>query len=329
MRLKAEIISQQTTLEKGTCYTIRFLVADTGVGMTTEQINKIFLPFERVGDPTKHTEGIGIGLAISQKIVALMQSQLLVESQTGAGSTFQFDVELPATQDWSDTSTSVQREVIIGYLGKKRRILVVDDRWENRAILVNLLIPLGFEVIESINGQEGLNQALTTIPDLIITDLAMPVMDGFKFLKYLCSYTELQNTIVLFSSASVCDINRYNNLTTGGNDFLPKPIRTDILLELIQRHLQLEWVYEQISSGEVQTEGYLTSLLEQMQPPSVDILNLLTELVQVGDLDSIIEISHQILASDPTLSAFAEQLINLADNFEVKRLRAFIQGHLS
>jgi hypothetical protein len=66
-----------------------------------------------------------------------------------------------------------------------------------------------------------------------------------------------------------------------------------------------------------------------MQPPSVDILNLLTELVQVGDLDSIIEISHQILASDPTLSAFAEQLINLADNFEVKRLRAFIQGHLS
>ena len=244
--LKVEVISRRLTLEKGTCWTIRFLIIDTGVGMTPEQITKIFHPFEQVGELKKQSEGTGLGLTISQKIVALMQSRILVESQLGKGSIFQFDIELLETQDWSDTSKIVQPYLIIGYLGKKRRILVVDDKWENRSILCNLLGSIGFEMIEANNGQEGINQALVTTPDLIITDLSMPVMDGFQFLQNLRSYSQFKNTIVLVSSASVLDINRYHSLTAGGNDFLPKPIRADILLELLQRHLQLEWVYERI-----------------------------------------------------------------------------------
>jgi len=327
--LKVEVISRRPTLEKGTCWTIRFLIVDTGVGMTPEQITKIFLPFEQVGELKKQSEGTGLGLTISQKIVALMQSRILVESQLGKGSTFQFDIELLETQDWSDTSTIVQPDLIIGYLGKKRRILVVDDKWENRSILCNLLGSIGFEMIEANNGQEGINQALATTPDLIITDLSMPVMDGFKFLQDLRSYAQFKNTIVLVSSASVLDINRYHSLTAGGNDFLPKPIRADILLELIQRHLQLEWLYDELSIVEIQAESHLTALLEQMQPPPINILNQLVEFVEVGDLDSIIEIAHQISASDPEQAAFAEKLINLADNFEVKKLKTFIQGHLN
>jgi len=147
-----------------------------------------------------------------------MQSQILVESQLGSGNTFQFDIELPVVQDWSDGSRVVQQGLVIGYSGEKRRILVVDDRWENRSVLVNLLERIGFNMIEAKNGQEGINEALANIPDLIITDLAMPIMDGLEFLHLLRSYEQFQTTIVLVSSASVFDINRYNSFRAGGNE---------------------------------------------------------------------------------------------------------------
>jgi|GEM_PF-408785 len=329
VKLKAEVISCEKTQAKGTLYKIRFLVVDTGVGMTAAQINKIFIPFEQVGDAKKQTEGTGLGLAISQKIVSLMQSQILVESQVGHGSTFQFDVELPATEDSPDVSKTIQSQLIIGYQGKKRRILVVDDRWENRSILVNLLEPIGFELIEAKNGQEGIEQALANIPDLIVTDLVMPVMDGFEFIYQLRAYEQFQATIILVSSASVFDIDQRNSLAAGGNDFLAKPIRAEKLLELIQHHLQLIWVYDALPNDEVNEEENLVNLTRQIKPPPIDILDKLTELVEIGDLDSIAEIAQEISASDPTQMAFSQELINLADSFEVKKLKAFIQQYLN
>jgi CheY-like chemotaxis protein len=325
--LQAEVLSCQVTQEKGTVCKIRFLVADTGVGMTPTQITKIFLPFEQVGDRQKQTEGTGLGLAITQKIVTLMQSQILVESELGKGSIFQFEVELPVTSDWSQASRVVQHGLIIGYKGEKRRILVVDDRWENRAVLVNLLEPIGFEMIEANHEQAGIEQTLANIPDLIITDSAMPVMDGLQFLQQLRSYDQFKNTTVLVSSASVFEIDRYNSLAAGGTDFLSKPVRADTLLKLIQQYLQLEWIYE--ASSQVKTGDDLPVQTGQMQPPSEDILRQLAELIKLGDLDSIGEIAHQIRESEGAQIAFAQELIRLVDNFEVKNLRAFIQGYLT
>lgn len=232
--LKVESIDQK----------IRFQVQDTGVGMPASQIEKIFLPFEQVGDTKKQSEGTGLGLAITQKIVSLMHSEINVQSIPCEGSTFWFDVELSIAENWAAASRVVQQGAIKGYSGSKHKILVIDDRWENRSVLVNLLEPIGFSIIEASNGLEGIEQTLLTCPDLIITDLAMPVMDGFEFLQKLRSHPKLQNQIVLVSSASVFDIDRHKSLDAGGNDFLPKPIEAQTLLELIQKHLQLNWIYE-------------------------------------------------------------------------------------
>jgi len=86
--------------------------------------------------------------------------------------------------------------------------LVVDDRWENRAVILNLLEPLGFIVIEAENGQEGLDKMRESLPDLVITDLAMPVMDGFELLKYLRNDENLKHLKVLVSSASVAQLDQ-------------------------------------------------------------------------------------------------------------------------
>ncbi|MBW4683840.1 MAG: response regulator [Komarekiella atlantica HA4396-MV6] len=304
---------------------IHFQIQDTGVGMTSEQIEKIFLPFEQVGDIKKQAEGTGLGLAITHKIVSMMGSEIKVQSTPGEGSTFAFAVELQQALDWAVASRVMQQGVIKSYEGAKRKILVIDDRWENRSVLVNLLEPIGFEVIEANNGLEGIEQTLHSSPDLIITDLAMPVMDGFEFLQKLrsplaCwkrSHPQLQNQIVLVSSASVFEIDRHKSLDAGGNDFLPKPVQAQTLLELIQKYLQLNWIYD----TEINHKQNLTVPSKQTEPPAAAILTQLAELAQINDLDGILDIAQQI---QETNTAFAQELIRLAEACEIKKLRTFI-----
>ncbi|NES65633.1 MAG: response regulator [Okeania sp. SIO2D1] len=216
-------------------YRLHFEVKDTGVGMTPEQQAKIFLPFEQVGDRKKQTEGTGLGLAISQKIVKLMNTQLEIKSEVGKGSTFWFDVEVPEAQEWATTSRTFNQGTILGYQGQKRRVLVVDDRWENRSVVVSLLEMLGFEMSKAENGKEALEKMMVSLPDVVITDLMMPVMNGYELLKYIRSSEKLKDVVAIASSASVFESNQQEAIDTGADVFLPKPIQTDKLLEILQQ----------------------------------------------------------------------------------------------
>ena len=146
-------------------YKIRFQVEDTGVGMTPEQSEKIFLPFEQVGDTKKQSEGTGLGLAISQQIVQLMGSKLEVQSKAGEGSIFGFDVELEESEQWADAARVLQQGTVTGYEGDKRRIIIVDDKWENRSVIMSLLEPIGFEVIEANDGKDALEKINVYSPE--------------------------------------------------------------------------------------------------------------------------------------------------------------------
>jgi signal transduction histidine kinase len=181
---KVEVIGNREELNV-TITKISFEVEDTGVGMKPNQIEKIFLPFEQVGEVKQQAEGTGLGLAISQKIISLMGSQIEVISEFGKGSKFWFEVELPQAKEWVVASRVVHQGTIVGYQGKKRTILVVDDKWENRSVIVNLLEPIGFTIVEANDGKEGLETANESKPDAIVTDLVMPVMHGFELIKRL------------------------------------------------------------------------------------------------------------------------------------------------
>ncbi|WP_293330049.1 ATP-binding protein [Microcoleus sp. CAWBG58] len=302
---------------------IRFHIQDTGVGMTPQEIEKIFLPFEQVGDTQKQAEGTGLGLAISHKIVSIMGGEISVASISGEGSTFSFEVELPVADNSASVAKVSHQRAIAGYQGKKHKILVIDDSWENRSVLLNLLEPIGFEIVEASNGLEGIEQTLNTSPDLIITDLSMPVMDGYEFLRKLQTYPQLKETIVIVSSASVFESDRHKSLEAGGTDFLPKPIEADTLLELMQKHLQLDWIYD-TNNNQNQNADVAT---ESIQPPATEILNELFELAQNGELDGIIEIAEQL--QDDNRAAFARELIRLAEACELRQLQAFIQQYFS
>jgi signal transduction histidine kinase/FixJ family two-component response regulator len=303
---------------------IHFRVQDTGIGMTPEQVAKIFLPFEQVGSTQKQAEGTGLGLAITQQIISLMQSEIVVESSPGQGSSFSFAIVLPEVKHWAEASRTTQQGSIVGYVGEKRQILVIDDRWENRSVLVNLLEPIGFAMLEASHGQEGIEQALQANPDLIITDLAMPVMNGFEFLSKLRHHPKLQHHIVLVSSASVFEIDRHQSIEAGGNDFLPKPVQAETLLDLIQNYLHLTWIYD--DTRKANNNVNVSASSKPLQPPSVEHLHLLAELAQDGELDGLLEQATLLQDSHP---AFTQELICLAEACEIVKLRAFIQQFLA
>jgi signal transduction histidine kinase/CheY-like chemotaxis protein len=311
---------------------IRFEVEDTGVGLSPEQIEQIFLPFEQVGDSKKQTEGTGLGLAISQKIVGLMGGAVSVHSTPGEGSTFWFEVALPEAKEWFNSSRRTRSGTIIGFEGNKRRILTVDDRWENRSVLVNLLEPLGFEVFEASNGQEGVEQAIALQPDLIITDLVMPVMDGFTMVQHLRQVPQLQEVIFIASSASVFDVNRQEAEKVGCDDFLPKPVQAEELLDQLQQHLQLQWIYESeplVQASIARSHSHTHSAPEEFVVPPVAELVMLYEAAQRGRVSQIQKELDRIQQLSSSYTGFADRIQELVVEFEVQAIATLIEPYLS
>ena len=320
--LKVEAIESNATMPLPR---LKFQVIDTGVGIASDQVNKLFQAFEQVGDRKRQSEGTGLGLAISQRIVQLMGGEIQVESQLGVGSTFYFEVALPIATDWAQKSSVKDGRTIIGYEGASRHILIVDDRWENRSVLVNLLEPIGFTFTEAENGQAGLEKAREKLPDLIVTDLAMPIMDGFELLKQLRNSQELKRLKVLVSSASVAQIDQQMSIEAGGDDFLTKPVDAEELLMLVAKHLQLTWKYDATDLSTSDNKVSATELI----PPSAADLQILLELAQDGLLRELAETAAEIGQKDERYQPFIQEVILLAKQFQTENIEQLIQEHLT
>lgn len=224
---------------------IRFEVIDTGLGIDRSELDKIFQAFEQVGDNVTRSSGTGLGLAISQQLVELMGSKICVESKLGHGSNFWFDLDCEVLQLAEKEPKQQDRtELILGYQGAVRRILIVDDRQENRLLLKSILQPLGFEVIEASNGDLGLQIAESSKPDLILSDLLMPKKTGLRMVIELREKPEFAEIPIIGVSASTYEIMQKNSLSVGCDEFLPKPIDESKLLALLQQYLSLTWVYD-------------------------------------------------------------------------------------
>ncbi|MEM9486728.1 MAG: ATP-binding protein, partial [Cyanobacteria bacterium P01_F01_bin.116] len=305
---------------------ILFQITDTGVGIAADNLTKLFGAFEQVGSQQKKSEGTGLGLAISQRIVQLMGGEIQVKSELGKGSEFFFTVELPLIQSWVRQKDPVGGEQFIGYEGKCQQILVVDDRWENRAIIQNLLTPLGFTVIEAENGQDGLAKLRVHQPDLVITDLLMPVMDGFDFLQHIRTSDEMKHTCVIVSSASVSPEDQRMALESGGDDFLAKPLNAEALFTMLANHLQITWIHESDVDTTVSCDEKLTSKLVL---PSRQVLETLLKSSQEADIKSLREQLGGLTASDQAYVPFAEPILQLSRQFEIEEIETLLQKYLT
>lgn len=304
---------------------LRFMVEDTGIGIAPEDLEIIFLPFEQVGDKQRQHEGTGLGLSISQRIVELMGSHLSVVSEMGQGSRFWFDVMLPV--DRRSFCGPEQPLTVIGYQGRRQTILLVDDRPNNLSVLRHFLESLDFRVITATNGQAGLEQAIHQLPDLIITDLVMPIMDGFEMIRQLRSLPQFQQTPILSSSASPYEQDRQHSQEAGSNEFLAKPIDMERLLEKLQQYLKFEWIYRDSMQGLSGQIVLSPEALKIEEIPSVQILRHLKEMITTGFFLEVEKYLMQLEQEDSRLIPFVRQILPLVHEFEGERIEQILCGY--
>lgn len=313
---------------------IRFQVEDTGVGMDAKQLKNIFLPFEQVGSISRKTEGTGLGLTISHQIVEMMGSTIEVSSTPGVGSQFWFEVTLPVSEEWIAVAAMAEERQIIGYQGKTCKVLVVDDKAINRAVIVKVLGSLGFELEEASDGEQGLARVADFQPNLVITDLVMPGLDGFELVRRIRQLPQY-NPIIIVCSASVLEPERIKSVEVGCDDFLPKPVDVKILLDKLQNYLQLEWIYaepEEIITTNKSPDRHLDTdgidSTDIVLPPPI-VLKQIYELAKGGLFFDIEEQLTQLEARDDRLVPFTRHLLQLTQEFEGEKIEQFLEGYLS
>ena len=314
------VFSVQRTAEDA----IRFSVSDTGPGIAEADLGKLFEPFTQVGKNSATAgAGTGLGLAISRSLVERMGGHLHVESKPGWGSRFWCDLALPVgTTTDSPVPFDITRR-ILGYEGARRRILIVDDNAPNRAVLVNMLTPLGFELTETESGEGALTEAERFRPDLVLMDLRLPAgIDGLEATRRLRAKKENATLKIIAVSASAYDLDRTECFTAGCDAFLAKPFREEELWSAIERALGLVW---QITNSEETRTPFPLSL----HPPPPAEAAALYELAAKGDVVGIRARAAALVALDPQYGPFAQSVLDLAGRFKMKAIRQFVSRYLT
>lgn len=297
-----------------------FEVTDTGIGIAADQIERIFSPFEQASGQERGTGGSGLGLHISRQLVGLMGGDLTVESKPGRGATFGFTIVVPKDQAPADETVTAE-PTITGFNGPKRRVLVVDDIDNNRAVLADMLTPLGFDLAQAGDGRQAITVAQDNVPDLILMDRYMPVMDGLVAIKEMRRIPELKKVPVLAISASVAQEDSAEMITAGYDDFVSKPVRWAHLAALLQRHLNLEWQY---AGPEARPQKDSRDTRALTAPPKAE-LTLLHELAMMGDMEAIISRAAHIEDLDEGYGPFVRRLKQLAEAFEDGKIQLMVE----
>jgi PAS domain S-box-containing protein len=241
-------------------------VEDTGTGIGDHELGHLFDAFQQAAQGMEKG-GTGLGLAISRRLARLMDGDIRVTSSGGRGSVFRLDLPFAPGYATQIRQPANRRRVIGLQPGQGEvRVLIVDDRVENRLFLYRLLEPFGFTLREAANGLEALAQWRNWDPHLVLMDIVMPTMDGHEVTRRIRAHRDGHRVKIVALSASAFDEDREAVMATGADDFVRKPVIIEDLLAVIAIHLGLKYVYAETTEAAVaSTESELTQA--QMRVP--------------------------------------------------------------
>lgn len=333
-----------------------FEIEDTGPGIAAHELERVFEPFARGGETSsvpdsngKRPEpaliaGTGLGLTIGKMLTDLMGGEMTVASPapSGVGSVFRIRLFLPEVAV-AAVERDRPRAARIGYIGPRRRLLVVDNEEVDRELIVNLLAPLGFDVQTAASGTACLAlledhrvDAFGVAPEAILMDLAMPGIDGWATVRAIRE-RGLGTAPIAIVSGNAFDQGLDNDVGIGAADFVLKPVRVDELLDWLGGRLGIEW----ISAPTVPTAG-LTDMTASMPIavfeevsadgqalPGTAQLRALDELVNLGYYRGIVRKLDEIVALDPRHDGFVDPLRELARQFQLEAMARVIRQALA
>lgn len=263
-------------------------VKDQGLGMTQEQIERAFVPFEQVN---AKSDGAGLGLAIVNQLVTLMGGQVQIKSAIDEGTEFTVEIPLQVTQMLAEDPKegAAAQRLPSGIKGAvSAPILIVDDNPLNLNLLTTLLESAGFSVTAVTTAAEALNQLKAEQYDLLITDIVMPDMDGFELISAACSDPTIPQIPIIAASASAFDEERKQSIALGASAFLPKPLNPYEVTETIAQLLKIEYVYEALDWAEfVEPEETLALTPELLNAEQRDLCNAIKSAAEFGQISKI------------------------------------------
>ena len=298
-----------------------FEIEDTGPGIERSELEKIFEPFAR--GSAAHvgvTGGTGLGLTIAKMLMDLMGGELTVESAPGHGSKFRIRMFLPHVHPVQADEES-PRTQYVGYVGVRRRILIVDNEKTDRDLLASMLEPLGFQVAEAASGQECLDMLPSFCPHLIFMDLAMPGIDGWETIRRirLAGWADCEIAII---SANAFEKGADNDAGIAAENFITKPVSMHELLDWIGKHLLLEWVTIEAPS----TMAEISSSPIQSHYPPGEHLRSLDIQIELGYVKGILNKLDEIEQLDVVYGEFANNMRKLARQFQFGTMKTILQN---
>ena len=321
---------------------LQFEIEDTGVGIAAEELGNVFNAFVQTASGQKTQKGTGLGLTISRQFVRLMGGEIVVESQLELGTTFKFEIPVGAAYAADVPAGPINREVI-GLEPNQPcyRILIVDDREDNRQLLVKMLSPLGFGLQQATNGYEAIEIWENWQPHLILMDVRMPVMDGYEATQQIksriqqreqehqgngemsISHPDSPIPKIVALTASTIEGRRSFALLVGCDDFISKPFRKTEIFDTLNKHLGVRYLYSNstdfISTGDRSnlsdpTPNAVLAYLPQLPAEWVENMK---QVIRNADFDLIARTIEEIRDAHPE---FAEILQGHLNNFDYQKI---------
>ncbi len=304
---------------------LRFSFEDTGPGIASKEIAHIFEPFTQARPGTD--QGTGLGLSISRAFVQRMGGTITVQSKPGQGSTFTVALTVGRGTAPETTRQPAPRHAVGLLPGRPAyRVLIVDDQWSNRQLLVSILAPLGFTLQEASNGIEAIDVAEAWHPHLVIMDVRMPEMDGCEAANHIKARGHTEEPIIIGMTAAILDEHQHERCMNSYTDMLYKPFETQDVIAAIDKHLNGCFVYEEIAPAQQPPwPTSHTTAPEHAGDMAADVARLPAELLLklehatiLGDLRHF----HQFVLNEihPLNAAVADALIALANEYAYSQI---------
>ncbi|MGI9277638.1 MAG: ATP-binding protein [Endozoicomonas sp.] len=262
-------------------------VTDTGIGIEPQLLPRVFEPFKQL-QPDSLVGGAGLGLAISQRLVAAMGGELVVSSTPGKGSCFSFEVDIQVAdrQELAQRNSSHKNDecLVLPESWQKSRALVVDDIESNRSMLASLLEVAGFEVVQAANGLEALKKVRTDTFVMVLMDIRMPVMDGLNAMHEIRRIPACRDLKMIAVTAGVSEESRNELIREGFDGYLSKPLYAGNLFGLIGRLLGIEFeVLDELPGVE---QANVEEALDMLIPAQArELSGIVSQALELGDIE--------------------------------------------
>ena len=284
-----------------------FEVEDTGTGIPLEKQVEIFAPFIQHAGNKLFAEGTGLGLSITKKLVEMMNGTIRLKSRPNTGSIFRVEIPLEKVDGSAIDLQNFESE-IIGFEGAQKRILIADDNQTNLSFLLALLEPIGFEVTTAENGKIAFEKLKEFLPDLILLDFRMPIMNGLEFLALIRKSVEYNSIKIIGISATLQQKEQKKKFSELCDGFIPKPVDNVFLLKMIEQMLKINWIYCSEPDGRNKTNKIIL--------PAKELIDTIINNTEMGDFNSINKILDDLLDQNHDYRQFCMLMKRYTRNYD-------------